>query len=126
MAIDIFAVVNPTPNCVFLCFLFQGAMMSICFKEGIKISPETLNDIITGTNHDVRQVLHHLSLWSVRDKQLSFEGIKAESVKAKKDIKMVSLYLQSMLQYEQTLTSSNCYMVFPFCFLYSPSVLSTS
>jgi hypothetical protein len=118
MAIDSFAVVNPTLNYVFLCFLFQGAMMSICFKEGIKISPETLNDIITGTNHDVRQVLHHLSLWSVRDKQLSFEDIKAESVKAKKDIKMVSLYLQSMLQYKQTLPSCRCYIIFPFPFLY--------
>ncbi|PNF30645.1 Replication factor C subunit 1 [Cryptotermes secundus] len=65
-----------------------GAMMSICFKEGIKMSPETLNDIITGTNHDVRQVLHHLSVWSVKDKQLSFENIKEESLKAKKDVKL--------------------------------------
>lgn len=65
-----------------------GAMMSICFKEGIKMSPETLNDIITGTNHDVRQVLHHLSVWSVKDKQLSFENIKEESLKAKKDLKL--------------------------------------
>lgn len=65
-----------------------GAMMSICFKEGIKMSPETLNDIITGTNHDVRQVLHHLSVWSVKDKQLSFENIKEETLKAKKDLKL--------------------------------------
>lgn len=56
------------------------------------MSPETLNDIITGTNHDVRQVLHHLSVWSVKDKQLSFENIKEESLKAKKDIKLVSLF----------------------------------
>jgi replication factor C subunit 1 len=73
-------------------------MMSICFKEGIKISAEALNDIIIGTNHDVRQVLHHLSLWSTKDKQLSFENIKEESVKAKKDIKLVSLFLSSYLR----------------------------
>jgi replication factor C subunit 1 len=79
--------------------------MSICFKEGIKISPENLNDIITGTNHDVRQVLHHLSLWSVKDKQFSFENIKEESVRAKKDIKLVSLFLSlyfgSIYDYKQ-------------------------
>lgn len=65
-----------------------GGMMSICFKEGIKVPPEALNDIITGANHDIRQVLHHLSLWSVKDKELSIENIKEESQKAKKDIKL--------------------------------------
>jgi len=65
--------------------------MSICFKEGIKILPEAMNDIITGANHDIRQVLHHLSLWSVKDKQLSIENVKEESQRAKKDIKLVSV-----------------------------------
>lgn len=65
-----------------------GAMMSICFKEGIKVPPEALNDIITGANHDIRQVLHHLSLWSVKDKRLSIENVKEESERAKKDIKL--------------------------------------
>ncbi|XP_069671392.1 replication factor C subunit 1 [Periplaneta americana] len=66
----------------------RGAMMSVCFKEGIKISPEALNDIITGANHDIRQVLHHLSMWSVKEKQLSLEQAKEESQKAKKNIKL--------------------------------------
>jgi len=66
-------------------------MMSICFKEGIKVPSEALNDIITGANHDIRQVLHHLSLWSVKDKQLSIENVKEESQRAKKDIKLVSV-----------------------------------
>ncbi|PSN56812.1 Replication factor C subunit 1 [Blattella germanica] len=66
----------------------RGAMLSICFKEGIKIAPEALNDIINGSNHDIRQVLHHLSMWSINDKQLSTEQIKEESEKAKKHIKL--------------------------------------
>jgi len=66
-------------------------MMSICFKEGVKIPPEALNDIITGANHDIRQILHHLSLWSVKDKHLSIENVKEESQRAKKDIKLVSV-----------------------------------
>jgi replication factor C subunit 1 len=68
-------------------------MMSICFKEGIKVPSEALNDTITGANHDIRQVLHHLSLWSVKDKQLSVENVKEESQKAKKDIKLVSVLM---------------------------------
>lgn len=72
--------------------------MSICFKEGIKIHPEALNDIITGANHDVRQVLHNLSMWSVKDKQLSIERAKEESEKAKKNIKLVGLFLNLKLR----------------------------
>ena len=34
----------------------QGAMMSIAFKEGLKIPPPALNEIILAANHDVRQV----------------------------------------------------------------------
>lgn len=34
----------------------QGAMMSICFKEGLKIPPPALNEIILASNQDVRQV----------------------------------------------------------------------
>lgn len=71
--------------------------MSICYKEGIKIHPEALNDIITGANHDIRQVLHHLSMWSVKDKHLSTERAKEESQKAKKDIKLVGLFLSLKL-----------------------------
>lgn len=37
-------------------------MMSVCFKENIKISTEDLNRLIESTNNDVRQVLNHLSL----------------------------------------------------------------
>lgn len=35
---------------------FQGAMMSIAFKEGLKIPPPALNEIILGANQDIRQV----------------------------------------------------------------------
>lgn len=39
------------------CPYFQGAMMSIAYKEGIKIPPPALNEIILASNQDVRQVL---------------------------------------------------------------------
>lgn len=37
-------------------FKFQGAMMSIAFKEGLKIPPPAMNEIILGANQDIRQV----------------------------------------------------------------------
>lgn len=40
----------------------KAAMMSICFKEKIKIDPNTLMQLIVGCNQDIRQVLHHLSM----------------------------------------------------------------
>ena len=38
------------------CLMFQGAMMSIAFKEGLKIAPQAMDQIIIGANQDVRQV----------------------------------------------------------------------
>ncbi|KAL9692198.1 hypothetical protein quinque_015731, partial [Culex quinquefasciatus] len=41
-----------------------GAMMSVCFKEGLKLAPGALEEIIAGTGGDVRQTLNHLALHS--------------------------------------------------------------
>lgn len=37
-------------------------MMSICFKEKLKISPEMLSSIIGSTDNDIRLILNHLSV----------------------------------------------------------------
>jgi replication factor C subunit 1 len=46
----------------------RGAMKSICFKEGIEISTEILDQIIIGCNYDIRQCLNNLSMWSSNNK----------------------------------------------------------
>ncbi|CAL8389260.1 unnamed protein product [Arctogadus glacialis] len=66
----------------------KGAMMSIAFKEGLKIPPPALNEIILASNHDVRQVLHNLCMWSATDKVMSFDKCKADAAGARKDMKM--------------------------------------
>ncbi|RZF43766.1 hypothetical protein LSTR_LSTR009189 [Laodelphax striatellus] len=49
----------------------KGAMMSICFKEGLKIAPDKLNDIIKSTDQDIRLILNHLSVLAAnKDSQL--------------------------------------------------------
>jgi replication factor C subunit 1 len=66
----------------------KGAIMSICFKEGLKIQPPTLNNIIAMANQDVRQIIHNLSMWTVDNKVLSFERAESDAAKAKKDLKI--------------------------------------
>ncbi|XP_039293527.1 replication factor C subunit 1 isoform X2 [Nilaparvata lugens] len=49
----------------------KGAMMSICYKEGLKIAPDKLNDIIKSTDQDIRLILNHLSVLAAnKDSQL--------------------------------------------------------
>ncbi|KAM4807653.1 replication factor C subunit 1 [Rhinophrynus dorsalis] len=66
----------------------KGAMMSVAFKEGLKIPPPAMNEIILGANQDIRQVLHNLSMWCARSKALSYDEAKSNAGNAKKDIKM--------------------------------------
>uniref|UniRef100_T1JCV7 Replication factor C subunit 1 n=1 Tax=Strigamia maritima TaxID=126957 RepID=T1JCV7_STRMM len=44
----------------------KGAMMSICFKENFTIDSKTVHELVEASHHDVRQVIHHLSLMSAR------------------------------------------------------------
>ena len=64
----------------------KGAMMSICFKEKVKIAPDALMEIITGCNQDVRQVLHNLTLVKAREDEskLDAAGAKKEAERSKK------------------------------------------
>lgn len=41
------------------CFFEQSAMMSVAFKEGLKIPAPALNDVIAAANQDIRQVGVH-------------------------------------------------------------------
>ncbi|XP_059158206.1 replication factor C subunit 1-like [Physella acuta] len=66
----------------------KGAMMSLAFKEGVKVPPAALNEIILASNHDIRQIIHNLSMWSVSDKNLTFDQVKMDSSKAQKDVKL--------------------------------------
>ncbi|KAA0191685.1 hypothetical protein HAZT_HAZT007176 [Hyalella azteca] len=65
----------------------RGAMMSVCFREGVKLKPEALDQIILGSNQDVRQILHHLAVFSANNKSMDSEQTKKDANLAKKDLK---------------------------------------
>jgi len=58
-------------------------MMSICFKEKLKISPDTLSSIIASTDNDIRLTLNHLSVVAAGKDNLNIN---------KKYIKLVMYY----------------------------------
>ncbi|XP_052869207.1 replication factor C subunit 1 [Anopheles cruzii] len=69
----------------------KGAMMSICFKEGLTLAPGVLEEIISGTGGDVRQTLNHLALYSAGKSMtasLSLDSAKKQANASKKDIKI--------------------------------------
>ncbi|XP_061235668.1 replication factor C subunit 1 isoform X2 [Neopsephotus bourkii] len=66
----------------------KGAMMSIAFKEGLKIPPPAMQEIILAANQDIRQVLHNLNMWCAKDKSLTYDEAKTDASRARKDIKL--------------------------------------
>ena len=69
----------------------RGAMMSVCFKEGIKLEAGAIDEIIGGTGNDIRQTLNHLALYSAsKDTKLAVDDAKKNAQSSEKDIKIVS------------------------------------
>ena len=66
-------------------------MLSICFKEKINISGDSLEELIVSSNHDLRQVLHRLSLLTFVEKSLSEEDARKNSSDGKKPLNLVLL-----------------------------------
>lgn len=52
----------------------KGAIMSILFKEKVKIPPNTIDEIIQATNNDVRQTLNSLSLIAAKPEVATSRG----------------------------------------------------
>ncbi|XP_033105494.1 replication factor C subunit 1-like [Anneissia japonica] len=66
----------------------KASMMSVACKEGIKIPPQAMDDIIIASNQDIRQVLHNLSMWTAGQKSITHEQLKSDANNAKKDMKL--------------------------------------
>ncbi|KAH8359085.1 hypothetical protein KR093_004234 [Drosophila rubida] len=64
----------------------KGRIMSICFKEKLKMTPAKIEEIIAATNNDIRQTINHLALLSAGEKlpQMTATGQQV----AAKDLKL--------------------------------------
>ncbi|CAG9853876.1 unnamed protein product [Phyllotreta striolata] len=63
----------------------QGAMMSICFKEGLNIPLKVLIEIIAGTGCDIRQTLNNLTMYAASEENNTLEDVQKKSQASKKD-----------------------------------------
>lgn len=69
----------------------KGSMMSMCFKEGVKLAPSVVEEVIAATNNDIRQTINHLTLLSANKSIPSGEGGADKTTQqhtAHKDMKM--------------------------------------
>lgn len=78
----------------------RSAMMTICFKEGIKLEAGAIDEIISGTGNDIRQTLNHLALYSAsKDVKLSTTDAKKNAQMSEKDVKIVSLKFRNFFKF---------------------------
>ncbi|XP_025091531.1 replication factor C subunit 1-like [Pomacea canaliculata] len=66
----------------------KGALMSIAFKEGLKITPPVLQEIILASHQDIRQAIHNMSMWTANKKELTYDQAKQDAKSAQKDIRL--------------------------------------
>ncbi|KFD55293.1 hypothetical protein M514_03934 [Trichuris suis] len=63
----------------------RSALMSIVHKEHLSVSPQTLDQLIEASQHDIRQVLHNLSLMTTNKQNVTFDEARRS---VKKDVNM--------------------------------------
>lgn len=63
----------------------KSAIMSICFKEKVKIPPKTIEEIIQATNNDIRQTVNSISLLSAKT---ALPDSKLRNDNGKKDLRL--------------------------------------
>ncbi|KAI9137395.1 replication factor RFC1 C terminal domain-containing protein [Paraphysoderma sedebokerense] len=66
----------------------RSRMMTICYKEGLKVNPQAIDNLVAATNGDIRQILNLLSTYRLNKKDMSFEDAKALSSSSEKDVTM--------------------------------------
>ncbi|KAJ2943982.1 hypothetical protein O0L34_g8305 [Tuta absoluta] len=80
----------------------KSVMMSVCCKEGVKIPPDALSQLIVAANQDVRQTLNLLSMWAIDPTLMDAEKLKKDAQGGFKDLKL-TLNLLSMWAIDPTL-----------------------
>ncbi|VDP43392.1 unnamed protein product [Soboliphyme baturini] len=66
----------------------RGAMMSIAYKEHLRISSASMDLIIETCRHDIRQVLYVLSVIAASQNEINFHDARMTALQAQKDVAM--------------------------------------
>ena len=57
----------------------RGRIMTICYREGLKISPNVINALIEGTHADIRQIINMLSTAKLDQEAMDYDAGKKMS-----------------------------------------------
>jgi len=55
----------------------RSRIMSIAFREGLKLPPNVIDALVEGTGSDIRQIINMISTFSVNGKNMDFDQGKA-------------------------------------------------
>ncbi|EPY53633.1 DNA replication factor C complex subunit Rfc1 [Schizosaccharomyces cryophilus OY26] len=80
----------------------RSRIMSIAYREGLKLSPQAVDMLVQGTSSDMRQIVNLLSTWRLGSKEMNVQNSQSAVKQAEKHIVMkpwdiCSRYLHSGL-----------------------------
>ena len=55
----------------------RSRIMSIAFREGLKLPPNVIDALVEGTGSDIRQIINMISTFAVNGKNMDFDQSKA-------------------------------------------------
>ncbi|EPX71172.1 DNA replication factor C complex subunit Rfc1 [Schizosaccharomyces octosporus yFS286] len=66
----------------------RSRIMSIAYREGLKLSPQAVDMLVQGTSSDMRQIVNLLSTWKLGSKEMNVQNSQSAVKQAEKHIVM--------------------------------------
>ncbi|WAQ87077.1 hypothetical protein PtA15_7A807 [Puccinia triticina] len=104
--------------------MIRSRMMSIAFKEGMKIPPNAIDQLVAGSQSDIRQIINMLSTWKIGNSQqgpsktMDFDQARLLTSENEKDAIMSPWTLMSKLFAPQTWSQMSSMTFIDKCNLY--------
>ncbi|KAA1072447.1 hypothetical protein PGT21_034457 [Puccinia graminis f. sp. tritici] len=104
--------------------MIRSRMMSIAFKEGMKIPPNAIDQLVAGSQSDIRQIINMLSTWKIGNseqgpsKTMDFDQARQLTSENEKDAIMSPWALMSKIFAPQTWSQMSSMTFIDKCNLY--------
>ncbi|KNE96098.1 hypothetical protein PSTG_10523 [Puccinia striiformis f. sp. tritici PST-78] len=104
--------------------MIRSRMMSIAFKEGMKIPPNVIDQLVEGSQSDIRQIINMLSTWKIGNSQqgpsktMDFDQARQMTSENEKDAIMSPWTLMSKIFAPQTWSQMSSLSFIDKCNLY--------
>jgi len=102
----------------------RSRMMSIAFREGMKIPPNAIDQLVAGSQSDIRQIINMLSTWKIGNSQegpsktMDFDQARQLTSENEKDVIVSPWILMSKIFGPQTWSQTSSMTFIDKCNLY--------